>query len=91
MKNLKKYMAILTLVSVLGVSNAFASGVIPPSRMGGVGHSLSLMFEEVYEYFQDLFETTEETQTNDAIGTFTKPRPSGVVVNDSGVIPPTRR
>lgn len=66
MKNLKKYMAILTLVGVLGVSNTFAAGVIPPFRAGGGGHSLSSMFEEVYEYFQDLFEMDDETQTNDA-------------------------
>lgn len=88
MKNLKKYMAIMVLVSVLGVSNAFAQGVIMPNNKPPrpvSGYSVSGLFGDVYDYFAKLFASDEEGQTNDSgviVPTYTpqKPKPSGVIV-----------
>ena len=98
MKKMKSLMAMFVLVGVLGVSQAFATGVIVPSNKPPrpvSGYSVSGLFADVYDYFAGLFTADEEGQTNDSgiiMPTFTptKPKPTGVIVpmvtNDVGII-----
>ena len=96
MKKIRNLFAVAALMSVLGVGNAFAVGIIQGSpRPVSSSHSVSSLFGDVYDYFADLFAADDAEQTNDAgIIHTVKPKPGPVIppsaTNDAGVIPPTR-
>ena len=85
MKKMKNIFAIMALVGVFSVGNAFASGVIVPSRTVKSGYSVSQFFDAMYDYLKGFF-GSDDSQAASEVGVIVPNRKGKNATAEVGII-----